>query len=898
MLVSTGVKDGWPSNELILRWREQNELGHWVRKEKIETDFHPYLYINPKYAKARVDNKKIDSAILVDRIESEYYGASVETDTDAVAANGDVLWRVSFKSPNMVKKFTREISGSYEGDVPYGDRYLIDNVSALPEYEPRKVFIDLEALQYHRTSDGPENIRKRGAIWADWQMINVIGCYDSYTKTYVLWTQHPKCSEHLPSLTVVNSKKMMKYDGIDVEIRDFANEFTMLSDFVAWLDNIDPDMLLAWGMGFYDLPTLYARLESLGIGADKLSPSSLGKHRHVEPPSKWTKDRYNWTRQPINGRIVISLDKLFERVYRDSKSTNLPSNKLDIVGQKLFGRGKTKFRPDFYAQDYHLFLENYLYYNFRDVQLMIEIEDKYNIVSGQMALQRLAKCQFESTFYGSHYARVYFMRKAAFKQKTGHYNAGKSDEVLRGAIVLDPEELDTVGLHKNVAILDFSGLYPSCMIAANCSFETKVAKGEEREDDIIGDGCRFRRKPVGILPASVIELDKLRDEYKALRDEAGAKHGKTSNAFRKWDDAQKTVKRLRATFYGLMAFKGFSWSDMDIARTITKFGRDALTTIIKASEELGYKVIYGHTDSIFVKMGNDLSAEECVEQANFLAGYLTDLMQKKLQSDAMVVETEMFMDRFYLPRRNRYGGRVVWMPEVGFEIAKEAVDDRMKIQGLEARHANTSPVGRGIQLSALKDIWDDKSASTVTQNLLKYIDNIRQGNVSEDDLLSRARLGKWLPNREAMRAIGMTKDTEEKQQMYLKNTSWHYAEGATNENVSINSDGDNSCYTNLDGNARGAAWHNIVLSNVEYPPLDKGDSFYTTFVNAGPTWIPSGGYVSFHDPEQIAEYTIDIEKIIEKHVVGKLDHIMYGIGMSLDDLRPMEHKFMVADFFE
>jgi DNA polymerase elongation subunit (family B) len=87
----------------------------------------------------------------------------------------------------------------------------------------------------------------------------------------------------------------------------------------------------------------------------------------------------------LRGRIVIALDRLFERVYRDSKSTNLPSNKLDIVGQKLFGRGKTEFRPDFYDQDYHKFLNDYLYYNFRDVQLMVDIEDKYNLVNGQMA---------------------------------------------------------------------------------------------------------------------------------------------------------------------------------------------------------------------------------------------------------------------------------------------------------------------------------------------------------------------------------------------------------------------------------------------------------------------------------------------------------------------------------
>ncbi len=905
MIISTGVDNNWPSNELNLRWREMDELGNWSRAEKTVTDFYPYLYINPNHVKSRETRTKIDPSVLAGHIEGEYRHTTVDRDVDAYAADGDPLWKVTFNSPTMLKKFTKEYSGSYEGDVPYEDRYLIDNIDELPEYEPRKVFIDLEALQYSRQGSGPKDVRSRNAIWADWQMINVIGCYDNYTNTYVLWTQHPKSSEVLTGFTHVTPKKMMKFDGINVEIRDFANEFMMLRDFVAWLDNIDPDILLAWGMGFYDLPTLYARLECVGIGADKLSPSSLGKNRYVDAPSKWNKDQYRWTNQPIRGRIVISLDRLFERVYRDSKSTNLPSNKLDIVGQKLFGRGKTEFRPDFYDQNYHEFLNDYLYYNFRDVQLMVDIEDKYNLVNGQMALQSLAKCKFDSTFYGSYYARVYFMRKANFKQKTGHYGSSSDAGGLQGAIVLDPEELDSVGLHKNVAILDFAGLYPSCMIASNCSFETKVAKGEEQPDDIIGDGCRFRRNPIGILPASVLELDELRDDYKARRDVAGEKHGKTSNEFRKWDDAQKTVKRLRATFYGLMALKGFSWGDMDIARTITKFGRDSLMAIIRASEELGYKVIYGHTDSIFVKMGDDLSTEECVEQAKALGDYLTKMMQEDLKSDAMIVDCEMLMDRFYLPRRNRYGGRVVWMPEVGFKVAEEAVEDRMKIQGLEAKHANTSAVGRGIQLNALFDIWDDKSPEEIKDSLLKYIENIRNGGVPTTDLLARARLGKYLPSRKVLRDTGRTmmvevldedgNPTGEKEE--VDSTSLHYGDGATNPNASPTSDGENACYTNLSGDARGAAWHNIVLSNIEYSPLDKGDSYYTTFVKDGPTWIPQGGYISFHDPEQIKDYEIDVEKIIEKHVVGKLDHIMYGLGLSLDDLREVEHKFTVADYF-
>ena len=36
----------------------------------------------------------------------------------------------------------------------------------------------------------------------------------------------------------------MNFDDIDVEIRDFPNEYAMLNDFVEWIDVIDPDILL------------------------------------------------------------------------------------------------------------------------------------------------------------------------------------------------------------------------------------------------------------------------------------------------------------------------------------------------------------------------------------------------------------------------------------------------------------------------------------------------------------------------------------------------------------------------------------------------------------------------------------------------------------------------------
>lgn len=872
-----------PTKDLVLRWREL-EGEKWERKEEVVTNFRPYLYVNPDKLLVKQQKlksgwrlldapKKVPTHLVRSTIDDYLWDIDVDFESDgAVNSDGDPLLKVYLANPTDTFRFRRQFTPTYEADVPYEDRYLIDNHETIPEYRMRKLFIDLEALQYVQ-GQVPEECTKPNNP-RDRQMINVIGAYDDFSDQYVQWMQHDSYADSIledPNRFVKHPNpsydSVLEFDGKQVLCKFFLDEKTMLEDFVDYVDLTDPDCLLAWGMGFYDLPTLYYRLESLGIGADKLSPSSLGKHRKMKAP-RYKGHQYRWTEQPIVGRLVVSLDRLYERIHRDSQSTNLPSMKLDVVGQVLFGRGKTDFRPDFYDGAYQKFTFNYLYYNFRDVELMVEIETSANAIEGQQALQRLAPCQFKSTFYGSNYARGYFMRKADFKQRSGWGDSVVNDEwELQGAIVLDPEELNSVGLHKNVVMLDFSGLYPSMMISYNTSWESKVKRGEERDDDIIGDRCRFRREPEGVLPKCVKELDVLRDDYKAKRGNAGQEHGKDSKEYKKWDAAQKTVKRLRATFYGLMAFQGFAWADIDIARTITYGGRNALTAIMEESEKLGYRVLYGHTDSIMIALGDDKTHEECAKISVELGEHLTKMMQERLQSEAVEVEPEILMDRFYLPRRNRYAGRIIWDPSLKepHSIAKLEVGSRIKMQGLEAKHANTAMVGRIAQIEALKLIWDDKTKEEVVAYLQGHIDDVRNGVFPLEEMCARGRLGKWLPS-----------DIDHP---LLK-------QGATNPNARSDAkDEDDQCYKNLGGHQKGAAWYNVVLSDDSYPPIDKGDSYYYTFVEDGPTWIPGGGYVAFQEVSQIRDYVIDIDLLIEKNIISKLEHMMYGLGLSNDILR-------------
>ena len=310
--------------------------------------------------------------------------------------------------------------------------------------------------------------------------------------------------------------------------------------------------------------------------------------------------------------------------------------------------------PDFYSKDYHIGWEEFRNYNIRDVELLVQIDDAWNVIGSYKTVQQLVGCQLRSTFYATGLARVMFNEEAYWKQRTYPYEHefADDDDDLEGAIVLDPEELDSVGLHDWTVILDFAGLYPSIMCAYNTCHSSKLRPGMEHlPDDMIGHkGVRFRKNPIGVLPKMVLRLDEQRDEYKAKLKEAEAAAG-DKVAARKWNAMQLSVKRMRASFYGIMAFPKFSWYDPDIAKTITMGGRNALLSIKAKAEEAGFKVVFGHTDSIFVTMPKEWTQEKVYEESITLAKQLTDHVQADLRTDKVVVELEAIMDKYFIAKK-------------------------------------------------------------------------------------------------------------------------------------------------------------------------------------------------------------------------------------------------------
>tara|TARA_R110000824_G_scaffold34623_6_gene109621 strand:+ start:4221 stop:5867 length:1647 start_codon:yes stop_codon:yes gene_type:complete len=518
-----------------LRWRD--ELGE--RVEKTITDYRPYFFI--RGIEREHDNYKIKE-----------YGAKLEygfnyEQGDWKNLNGHVLKKVYVVKPGDIRSARERWSETYEADVPFHYRYCIDNLDTIPEYKLKKWYWDMEWLPDEHENHGGK--------------ITAIVVYDNYTEEYTTLTWLPNES----------------------------SEKEMLEQFIDLIQSQDPDMLIAWFGLKFDLPKLIHRLIANGIDPRKLSPYNDVKGVMWKDGGFQTTrsvDNYSPVEQPIRGRICLNLDLAFERQWNDAQKGTLPSLALDYVGEIVLGQKKLvseKFpdKNDFFLKGWEEDNKHYLEYAKMDVKLLVDIDEKNYSSESIIALQRLLVAPFDACFYASNMGSIYFMRNAYWKAPTGQ--RGKKVD-YDGAMIYDPLSEGTNGLHIGVAAFDFAGLYPSMMVSRNISWETKSQiptllganlATPRNFDPVKSKVMRYYREDgLGVLPKAVLHLKQLRDEYKVKMKKAYSEGN--DNDYTKWYNNQMAVKRLMASFYGIVAYQGFGWSDVDLAASITASAREAI----------------------------------------------------------------------------------------------------------------------------------------------------------------------------------------------------------------------------------------------------------------------------------------------------------------------------------
>ena len=549
-------------NNVYLSWRNQEG-----EKQEEIVEFIPYFYIEAD--SPRPPNYPI----------SKYLdGNFTYVDGDWVNLEGKQLARCYYEK-HSDRDAKNAHAKTYEADVPYHFRYSVDKLESLHEYDLVKWYWDMEWAQ------GGEY---DGAITA-------IVVFNNATETFHEFTWCPNFEFN------VDVQEKLSVDG-NMNFFYFTSEKDMLEAFIDHMVGEDPDMLIAWFGLKFDLPKLLERCAILGIDARKISP--MGEVKGFVKSSKadsgyyfaYVEKGYSPIDQPIGGRITLNLDLAFERQWNDSQRGTLPSLSLEYVSQTLFGEGKhteTKFEDpnEFYRRAWLEDPVAYLQYALQDVELLRRIDETNFTSEAILSLQRLLVAPFDACFYASHMGSIYFMRNASWIAPTGRKDVERQE--YEGAMIYHPESEGTNGLHLGVAAFDYAQLYPSMMIARNISWETKSAAPTEFGVNILTPRdfteitrermLYYKTDELGLLPRAVLELKELRDEYKRkMRKARDANDGE----YAKWYNNQMAVKRLMASFYGIVAFQGFGWADVDLAASITASAREAIRLAAFAAKEM------------------------------------------------------------------------------------------------------------------------------------------------------------------------------------------------------------------------------------------------------------------------------------------------------------------------
>jgi len=464
----------------------------------------------------------------------------------------------------------------------------------------RKMYIDIESLE----KGDPRKGNKPIDIITYW----CNGCYHVF-----IWKP-------------ITAIPVYQGDPVVVHITDTERE--MLEEFARNFIADDPDLILAWNVD-YDLSYIISRMKRLGLEPAYLSPFGQAYISRREGAK-------------IKGRLKGDLLE----IYRDSRSA-YSSNALSDVVWEEYGIEKDERYEK--AKDNPTVLFEL---NLQHVWLHKKLDEDFGLSDFYLGIYHLTGYNPFEKYSATSFVDYYMLTV----REEGEYlpmPQERKRKTYKAAIVLDP----LVGLHHNVACIDFSRMYPSIMLAFNISPDTIVPYGEgdinyKTKDVEVG----FRTDKLGIIPRAILIAFKIRDEIdKLIAEETDPLRLKALKGYK------QAIKGLINSFYGVFAYPRFRLYDERIAITVVSVARELLLYTKQVAEEHGFTVCYGDTDSIFIKNGGNLQG--MVDTTEEFASTITfEFLEKygDVNWKRIKVDFEKLYSKILFIAKKRYAGYVVW----------------------------------------------------------------------------------------------------------------------------------------------------------------------------------------------------------------------------------------------
>ena len=183
------------------------------------------------------------------------------------------------------------------------------------------------------------------------------------------------------------------------------------------------------------------------------------------------------------------------------------------------------------------------------------------------------------------------------------------DKKFRGGLVVEPQ----VGIHFDVTVMDFASLYPSIIKVKNLSYETVRCSHDECKKNTIPQTNHWVcTKKNGLTAVLIGSLRDLRVNY---YKNMAKKDTLTAEERQLFTVVSQALKVILNASYGVMGAEIFPLYFLPAAEATTATGRHIILSTINKCKESGIDVLYGDTDSLFVKKPTPKQIEDIITRA-------------------------------------------------------------------------------------------------------------------------------------------------------------------------------------------------------------------------------------------------------------------------------------------
>ncbi len=176
----------------------------------------------------------------------------------------------------------------------------------------------------------------------------------------------------------------------------------------------------------------------------------------------------------------------------------------------------------------------------------------------------------------------------------------------RGGLILQPKP----DIYENIAECDFSSIYPTLMVTRNISPETICTRTDCPYDEkycipVPELSFKICTRKRGIVSKSLEMLVNRRKGFKRLIEEG--------NNVKKYEFIQNTLKGVLVSCFGYLGFKNAKFGRVEAHTAVTALAREVLLKTQDIGEEMGFEMIHGIVDSVWLKSEEDIGHEDIVE---------------------------------------------------------------------------------------------------------------------------------------------------------------------------------------------------------------------------------------------------------------------------------------------